>query len=126
MAQQLRNLRRILDRLRILLNQENPNELHIKVYCDCLDPDGHQLIAFPHLALDLSDFGCVALSSRSEDYLQHMVNVIQETLRARGEHFLPQVEFACPYKQALIQNLAAAAQNNLPPPPPPPPAPAED
>ena len=124
MAQQLRNLRRILERLRMLLNQENPNELHIKVYCDCLDTAGHQLIAFPHLALDLSDFGCVALSSRSDDYLEHMVNVIHETLRARGQHFLPQVEFACPYKQALIQNLAAAAQNNLPPPPPP--APAED
>ena len=122
MAQQLRNLRRILERLRMLLNQENPNELHIKVYCDCLDTAGHQLINFPHLALDLSEFGCVAMSSRSDEYLENMVVVIHETLR--GQHFVPQVEYACPYRQALLQNLAAAAPNNLPPPPPP--APAED
>ena len=122
----MRNIRKILEKLRMFLQKENPNELDIQIYCDCLKVAGDENISFPHLVLDLSDIGCIAMRARSEDYLQHMVNVIQETLRARGQHFLPQVEFACPYKQALLQNLAAAAQNNLPPPPPPPPAPAED
>ena len=123
MAHQLRNLRRILERLRMLLNRENPNELNIKVYCDCLDMAGHpQLLNWPHLALDLSEFGCIAMSRGSDRYLENMVVVIHETIRARGQLFLPEIDYACPYRQALLDNLAAAAQNNLPPPPPPPPA----
>ena len=122
MAQQLRNLRRILEKLRMLLNQENPNELDIKVYCDCLDTAGHQHINFPHLALDLSEFGCLAMSKGSDGYLENMVVVIHETLG--GQLFVPQVDYACPYRQAILENLAAAAPNNLPPPPPP--VPAED
>ena len=122
MAQQLRNLRRILEKLRMLLNQENPNELDIKVYCDCLETAGHQHINFPHLALDLAEFGCLAMSRGSDGYLQNMVVVIHEILG--GQLFVPQVDYACPYRQAILENLAAAAPNNLPPPPPP--VPAED
>ena len=112
MAQQLRNLRRILEKLRMLLNQENPNELNIKVYCDCLEVAGHQHINFPHLALDLAEFGCIAMSSGSDGYLENMVVVIDEILG--GQIFVPQVDYACPYKQAIQENLAAA--NILPPP----------
>ena len=120
MAQQLRNLRRILEKLRMLLNQENPNELDIKVYCDCLETAGHQHINFPHLALDLAEFGCLAMSRGSDGYLQNMVVVIHEILG--GQLFVPQVDYACPYRQAILENLAAP--NILPPPPPP--VPAED
>ena len=112
MAQQLRNLRRILEKLRMLLNQENPNELNIKVYCDCLEVAGHQHIDFPHLALDLAEFGCLAMSSGSDGYLQNMVVVIDEILG--GQIFVPQIDYACPYRQAILENLAAA--NILPPP----------
>ena len=112
MAHQLRNQRRILEKLRMLLNQENPNELNIKIYCDCLQVAGHQHIDFPHLALDLAEFGCIAMSSGSDGYLENMVFVIDEILG--GQIFVPQVDYACPYRQAIQENLAAA--NILPAP----------
>ena len=53
----MKHLRRILEKLRMFLNQENPNELNIQIYCDCLQVAGHQHLNFPHLAFDLTEFG---------------------------------------------------------------------
>ena len=108
----MRHLRRILEKLRMFLNQENPNELNIKIYCDCLQVAGHQHINFPHLAFDLTEFGCIAMSSGSDGYLERMVFVIDEMLG--GQIFVPQLDYACPYRQAIQENLAAA--NILPAP----------
>ena len=66
-------LQRILQKLCVLLTQENPNELDIYIYCDCQrvagDGNGGN-IGVPHLALDLSAFGCIALGAKSELYLK--------------------------------------------------------
>ena len=108
----MKYLRRILEKLRMFLNQENPNELDIQIYCDCLQVAGHQNLNFPHLAFDLTEFGCIAMSSASDRYLQRMVSVIDNMLG--GQIFVPQLDYACPYKQAIQENLAAG--NILPAP----------
>ena len=108
----MRYLRRILEKLRMFLRQENPNELDIQIYCDCLQVAGHENLNFPHLVFDLSEFGCIAMSSASDTYLQRMVWETDNMLG--GQVFVPQLYFACPYKQAIQENLAA--RNILPAP----------
>ena len=108
----MRYLRRILEKLRMFLRQENPNGLDIQIYCDCLKVAGHENLNFPHLVFDLSEFGCTAMSSESDTYLQRMVWETDNILG--GQVFVPQLYFACPYKQCIQRNLAA--RNILPAP----------
>ena len=108
-------LQRILQKLRMLLTQENPNELDIYIYCDCQRVAGDENggnIGVPHLVLDLSDFGCIAMRAKSEDYLQEMVRETNTILRE--QLFVPQLSYACPYKKCIERNLAA--RNLLPAP----------
>ena len=108
----MRDLQRILQKLRMILRQENPNGLDIQIYCDCLKVAGDENISFPHLVLDLSEIGCIAMRSESEAYLQRMVWETDNILG--GQVFVPQLYFACPYKQCIQRNLAA--RNILPAP----------
>ena len=108
----MRHLRKILEKLRMFLKQENPNELDIQIYCDCLKVAGHANLNFPHLVFDLTEFGCIAMSMESETYLQRMVWETDNILG--GQLFVPQLYFACPYKQCIQSNLAA--RNILPAP----------
>ena len=108
----MRDLQRILQKLRMLLRQENPNGLNIYIYCDCQNVAGDENIGFPHLVLDLSDIGCIAMRRGSEDYLQRMVRETDNILREQV--FVPQLYYACPYKKCIERNLAA--RNLLPAP----------
>ena len=102
-------LQRILQKLCMLLTQENPNELDIYIYCDCQRVAGNENggnIGVPHLALDLSAFGCIALRAKSEDYLQEMVRETNTILRE--QLFVPQLSYACPYKKCIERNLLPA------------------
>ena len=106
----MRNIRKILEKLRMFLQKENPNELDIQIYCDCLKvAAGHANLNFPHLVLDLTEFGCLAMSMDSEKYLQRMACERDNILG--GQLFVPQLYFACPYKPCIL-----AARNNLPAP----------
>ena len=108
----MRYLWRILEKLRMFLRQENPYGLDIQIYCDCLKVAGHENLSFPHLVFDLSEIGCIAMRRESEAYLQRMV---RETDNILGEQvFVPQLYYACPYKQCIQRNLAA--RNILPAP----------
>ena len=102
----MRDLQRILQKLRMLLTQENPNELNIYIYCDCQHVAGDENIGVPHLVLDLSDFGCIAMRAKSEDYLQEMVRETNTILRE--QLFVPQLYYACPYKKCIERNLLPA------------------
>ena len=102
-------LQRILQKLRMLLTQENPNELDIYIYCDCQrvagDGNGGN-IGVPHLALDLSAFGCIALGAKSEFYLKEMIKETNTIIRE--QLFVPQLSYACPYKKCIERNLLPA------------------
>ena len=73
---------------------------------------GDENIGVPHLVLDLSDIGCIAMRRGSEDYLQQMVRETNNILREQV--FVPQLYYACPFKKSIERNLAA--RNVLPAP----------
>ena len=102
-------LQRILQELRVVLRQENPNELDIYIYCDCQDLalDGNQgEIDVPHLTLDLRAFGCLALGAQSQYYLNEMRR--ETTVMMRNEIFVPQIFYACRFYRALQRNQLPA------------------
>ena len=107
----MRNIRKILAKLRMFLQQEeNPNQLDIVIYCDCQEIAAeHANLNFPHLGWDLTEFGCLALSKNSDKYLERMACERDNILA--GQLFVPQIYFACSFKACILAN-----GNNLPAP----------
>ena len=102
-------LQRILQELCVVLRQENPNELDIYIYCYCQDVavDGNQGdIGVPHLSLDLSAFGCIALGAKSDFYLKEMKKETSAIMR--DEIFVPQISYACRSYYCIQRNLLPA------------------
>ena len=67
----------------------------------------------PLIEFDLSNERiCLALSANSESYMQKIKDAAMRIAHTE-QIYLPDINYACPYYNALQNNL----QNNIPPPP---------
>ena len=91
-------LNMILQKLRELLQEPNPNQLDVYVICDCQDLslNGNMgEIGIPHLALDFRpQKKCLAMYAKRDFY---MVEIKKEAraIAMRDEIFLPNIYYAC-------------------------------
>ena len=59
------------------------------------------VLNFPHIPLDLRDEGkCLALSARSETYMQRMQTEAL-TICERDHNYVPQINYSCHFYKAL-------------------------
>ena len=100
-------MRRVIQELENVLRIPNPTNLDIWIQCSCtrLPIAQAQIPAgIPHIGFDLSNERlCLALSANGESYMQNIKN---EAMRiADREHiYLPEINYACPYYNALQNN----------------------
>ena len=97
-------MRRVLQELEAVLLTPNPTNLDIWITCCCTKlpiPHAQIPLGIPHIGFDLSNERlCLALSANGETYMQNIKN---EAMRiADREHiYLPEINYACPYYNAL-------------------------
>ena len=88
----------ILQKLRELLQEPNPNQLDVYVICDCQDLslNGNMGdIGIPHLALDIRpQKKCLAMSAKSDFYMAEMKKEAR-AIAMRDEIFRPNIYYVC-------------------------------